>query len=97
VVADESHRGTMIAFSSTLVAVEAMLLAGVLGGLAQNHATIWPDVFVLVLAIGATLASLGAPASEPTVGESPRAVTILATFRRVSAAGRAPGVVAQTA
>jgi MFS family permease len=97
VVADESHRGTLIAFSSTLVAVEAMLLAGVLGGLAQNHATIWPDVFVLVLAIGATLASLGAPASEPTVGESPRAVTILATFRRVSAAGRAPGVVAQTA
>jgi MFS family permease len=64
VVADESNRGTLIAFSSTLVAIEAMALAGVLGRIAQNHSAIWPDVVVLILAIAAVLASLGAPPSE---------------------------------
>ncbi|GLE53131.1 MFS transporter [Mycobacterium montefiorense] len=64
VVADESHRGTLIAFSSTLVAIESTALAGVLGSLAQNHSTILPDVVVLVLAIGAGLASLGAPPAK---------------------------------
>lgn len=64
VVAAESHRGTLIAFSSTLVAIESMALAGVLGGLAQNHSTIWPDVIVLILAVAAAFASLGAPGSE---------------------------------
>ncbi|MEE6135050.1 MFS transporter [Mycobacterium sp. 050128] len=63
-VAEESHRGTLIAFSSTVVAVETMALAAVLGNIAQNHSTIWPDVVVLILAIGAALASLGAPPSE---------------------------------
>jgi MFS family permease len=64
VVAAESHRGTLIAFSSTLVAVESAVLAAVLGNIAQSHSTIWPDVVVLVLAVGAGVASLGAPASE---------------------------------
>ena len=64
VVAAESDRGTLIAFSSTLVAVETTALAGALGSIAQNHSTIWPDVVVLVLAVAAGLASLGAPPSE---------------------------------
>jgi MFS family permease len=64
VVAEEAHRGTLIAFSSTLVAVESMALAAILNRLAQNHSTLWPDVIVLMLAIGAGFASLGAPPSE---------------------------------
>jgi MFS family permease len=64
VVAAESHRGTLIAFSSTLVAIESMALAGALGSIAQNHSTIWPDVVILILAVAAGLASLGAPPSE---------------------------------
>jgi MFS family permease len=64
VAAAESHRATLIAFSSTLLAIETMALAGALGGLAQNHSTIWPDVIVLILAVGAGIASLGAPPSE---------------------------------
>jgi hypothetical protein len=63
VAAAESHRATLIAFSSTLLAIETMALAGALGGLAQNHSTIWPDLIVLMLAIGAAFASLGAPGS----------------------------------
>lgn len=64
VVAAESHRGTLIAFGSTLVAIESMVLAGVLGAIAQNHSAIWPDFVVLILAVGAALAALGAPTSE---------------------------------
>lgn len=72
VVAEESHRGILIAFSSTLVALETMALAGVLGGIAQNHAAIWPDIVVLILAIAAALASLSAPASETRRAVEPR-------------------------
>lgn len=60
-VAEESHRPTLIAFSSTLLAVETVALGGALGGLAQNHATIWPVAIVLMLALAAAVASLGAP------------------------------------
>ncbi|BBY22477.1 hypothetical protein MSTO_26820 [Mycobacterium stomatepiae] len=71
-VAEETHRGTLIALSSTLVAVETMALAAVLGNMAQNHSTIWPDVVVLILAIGAALASLTAPPSETRRAVAPR-------------------------
>jgi MFS family permease len=64
VAAAESHRATLIAFSSTLLAIETVALAGALGALAQIHSTIWPDVVVLILAVAAAIASLGAPASE---------------------------------
>jgi MFS family permease len=65
VVAAEPHRGTLIGFCSTLLAVETTVLGGALGGIAQTHSTIWPVVVVLILAVAAAVASLGAPASEP--------------------------------
>jgi MFS family permease len=61
VVAAEQHRGTLIGFCSTLLAIETMALGGALGGIAQNHSTIWPVVVVLILAVAAAVASLGAP------------------------------------
>ncbi|WP_322859602.1 MFS transporter [Mycobacterium europaeum] len=61
VVAAEEHRGTLIGFSSTLVAVASTVLGGVLGGIAQKHTMIWPVVIVLILSVAAALASLGAP------------------------------------
>ncbi|WP_051465349.1 hypothetical protein [Mycobacterium genavense] len=80
-VAEEAHRPTLIALSSTLVTLETMALAAVLGSIAQKHSTVWPDVIVLILAIGAALAALGAPPSETR-----RALTPL----RVPAAAPAP-------
>ena len=64
VVADESHRGTLIGFCSTVVAVETTALGGIFGWIAQNHSAIWPDAVVLLMAVAAALASLAAPASE---------------------------------
>lgn len=62
VVAAEPHRATLITFCSTLLALETTALGGAFGGIAQNHATIWPVAVVLVLAVVAAVASLGAPA-----------------------------------
>ncbi|BAX91257.1 hypothetical protein [Mycobacterium shigaense] len=90
VAAAEPHRGTLIAFSSTLVAVESMVLAGWLDGIAQNHSTVWPDIVVLVLAIGAALASLSAPGSA-------RAATSPVTFRPAPATVRVPNDAVLTA
>ncbi|BBY22472.1 MFS transporter [Mycobacterium stomatepiae] len=61
VVAAEPHRAMLIGFCSTLLAIETTALGGALGGLAQNHSTIWPIVIVLILAVAAAVASLGAP------------------------------------
>jgi MFS family permease len=61
VLAAEQHRGTLIGFCSTLVAVVSTVLGGALGGIAQKHSTIWPVVIVLILSVIAALASLGAP------------------------------------
>ncbi len=61
VVAAEERRGTLIGFSSTLVAVASTVLGGVLGGIAQKHTMIWPVVIVLILSVAAALVSLGAP------------------------------------
>lgn len=65
VVAAEPHRGTLIGFCSTLVAVETTALGAALGGIAQKHSAIWPVVVVLVLAVAAAVAALGAPAAKP--------------------------------
>ncbi|MGD1172973.1 MFS transporter [Mycobacterium seoulense] len=65
VVAAEPHRGTLIGFCSTLLAIETTALGGALGGIAQNHSTIWPVAIVLILAVAAAVAALGAPASQP--------------------------------
>jgi hypothetical protein len=62
-VAAEQHRGTLIGFCSTLVAVVSTVLGAALGGIAQKHTTIWPVVVVLVLSAVAALVSLGAPQS----------------------------------
>ncbi|OSC41818.1 MFS transporter [Mycobacterium decipiens] len=59
--ANERHRATLICFGSTLAAVESTVLGGVLGGIAQKHATVWPVVVVLMLAVVAAVASLRAP------------------------------------
>ncbi|MCV7439461.1 MFS transporter [Mycobacterium seoulense] len=64
-VAAEPHRGTLIGFCSTLLAIETTALGGALGGIAQNHSTIWPVAVVLILAVAAAVAALGAPASPP--------------------------------
>lgn len=61
VVAAEAHRATLIAFCSTLLALEITALGGALGGIAQNCSAIWPVVVVVVLAVAAAVASLGAP------------------------------------
>lgn len=61
VLAAEQHRGTLIGFCSTLVAVVSTVLGGALGGIAQKHTTIWPVVVVLILSAIAALVSLGAP------------------------------------
>jgi MFS family permease len=71
VVAAEPHRGTLIGFCSTLLAIETTALGGALGGIAQNHSTIWPVAVVLILAVAAAVASLGAPASEPRCAAVP--------------------------
>ena len=71
VVAAEPHRGTLIGFCTTLLAIETMALGGALGGIAQNHSTIWPVAVVLILAVVAAVASLGAPASEPRCAAVP--------------------------
>ncbi|MCV7120411.1 hypothetical protein AWC17_25260 [Mycobacterium nebraskense] len=71
VVAAEPHRGTLIGFCSTLLAIETTALGGALGGIAQNHSTIWPVVVVLILAVAAAVAALGAPASEPRCAAVP--------------------------
>ncbi|BBZ73754.1 hypothetical protein [Mycobacterium paraseoulense] len=65
VVAAEPHRGTLIGFCSTLLAIETTALGGALGGIAQNHSTVWPVGIVLILAVAAAVAALGAPASRP--------------------------------
>ncbi|MCV7120413.1 hypothetical protein AWC17_25250 [Mycobacterium nebraskense] len=62
-VAAEQHRGTLIGFCSTLVAVVSTVLGAALGGIAQKHTTIWPVVVVFVLSAVAALVSLGAPQS----------------------------------
>jgi hypothetical protein len=62
-VAAEQHRGTLIGFCSTLVAVVSTVLGAALGGITQKHTTIWPVVVVLVLSAVAALVSLGAPQS----------------------------------
>ncbi|GBG37117.1 hypothetical protein [Mycobacterium montefiorense] len=64
VVAAEPHRGILIGFCSTLLAIETTALGGALGGIAQNHSAIWPVAVVLALAVAAAIAALGAPASE---------------------------------
>jgi hypothetical protein len=100
VVAAEQHRGTLIGFCSTLVAVVSTGLGAALGGIAQKHTTIWPVAVVLVLSVIAAMASLGAPGSKTTVGgpsERPRAAPFLAIFRRASAIARAPNDGVQTA
>ncbi|MGE2814148.1 MFS transporter [Mycobacterium heidelbergense] len=94
-VADESHRATLIAFSSTLVAIEAMALAFVLGSIAQNHTAIWPDVVVLLLAVAAAIAALGAPKSETRPAPADRERTV--AFAPRSFAKVAPAVSLQAA
>jgi MFS family permease len=72
VVAAEPHRATLIGFCSMLLAVETTALGGALGGIAQNHSTIWPVAVVLILAVAAAIASLGAPrASASATGHAP--------------------------
>ncbi|OMC22514.1 hypothetical protein [Mycobacterium sp. SP-6446] len=71
VVAAEPHRGILIGFCSMLLAIETTALGGALGGIAQNHATIWPVAVVLILAVAAAVAALGAPASQPRVAAEP--------------------------
>ncbi|UXA08143.1 MFS transporter [Mycobacterium sp. SMC-2] len=71
VVAAEPHRGTLIGFCSTLLAIETTVLGGALGGIAQKHSTVWPVVVVLILAVAAAVAALGAPASEPRCAAVP--------------------------
>lgn len=61
--AAEQHRGTLIGFCSTVVAVMSTVLGAALGGIAQKHTTIWPVVVVFLLSAVAALASLGAPRS----------------------------------
>src|SRR5262249_25583677 len=68
VVAAEPHRGTLIGFSSMLLAIEITALGGALGGIAQNHSAIWPVAVVLILAVAAAIASLGAPGAGPREG-----------------------------
>lgn len=80
VVAEEAHRPTLIALSSTLVAWKPWHWPRC-SAASQKHSTVWPDVIVLILAIGAALAALGAPPSETR-----RALTPL----RVPAAALAP-------
>jgi MFS family permease len=71
VVAAEPHRGTLIAFCSTLLAIETTALGGALGGIAQNHSTIWPVVIVLILAVAAAVASMGAPSPRAELSAGP--------------------------
>ncbi|BBX98005.1 hypothetical protein [Mycobacterium lacus] len=63
VSAPEQHRGTLIGFGSTLVAIESAVLGAGFGAIAQIHTTSWPVVVMLVLAVVAGLAALGAPQS----------------------------------
>lgn len=65
VVAAEPHRATLIAFCSTLLALETTALGGAFGGIAQDHSAIWPVAVVLILAVAAAVAALGAPAAKP--------------------------------
>lgn len=64
VMAPVQHRGTLIGFCATLVAVESAVLGGILGGFAQQRSAIWPDLIVLLLSILAAVAALGAPGPE---------------------------------
>ncbi|WP_245847326.1 MFS transporter [Mycobacterium szulgai] len=69
VFAAEEHRGTLIGFSMTLVAIESAVLGAGLGGLAQARSTVLPVVLVLVLAVIAGIAALRAPGP---IGETSR-------------------------
>lgn len=74
VVAAEPHRAPLIAFCSMLLAIETMALGGALGGIAQDQSTIWPVAVVLILAVAAAVASLGAPPRpRAAVGPAPTA------------------------
>ncbi|CMQ40117.1 hypothetical protein [Mycobacterium tuberculosis] len=79
VLAPERYRATLICVGSTLAAVEATVLGVALGGIAQKHATIWPVVVVLTLAVIAAVASLRAPTRiGVTADTSPQAATLQA-------------------
>lgn len=71
-IAAEQHRGTLIGFCSTLVAIVSTVLGAALGGIAQRHHEIWPVVVVLILSVVAAIASLGAPRSGHGVQRDPR-------------------------
>lgn len=64
IVAPGQHRGTLIGFCSTLVAVESAMLGGILGGIAQQRSATWPDFVVLTLSVLAAVSAIGAPGSE---------------------------------
>ncbi|WP_208611904.1 MFS transporter [Mycobacterium paraffinicum] len=81
--AAEQHRGTLIGFCSTLVAVVSTVLGAALGGIAQRHTAIWPVVVVFGLSAIAAIASLRAPqpgnAAKPyTCGYSKRWLVVSA-------------------
>jgi MFS family permease len=61
VAAAESHRATLIGFSSALVAVESAIVGAVLGGIAQQHGTSWPVVTLLALNLIAVGVAMGSP------------------------------------
>lgn len=84
VLAAEEHRGTLIGFASTLFNVASAVLGAALGAIAQMHATVWPDVFMLILTAAAALAALGAPASETRRASGRRVVRLERPLATVS-------------
>ncbi|WP_255245914.1 MFS transporter [Mycobacterium persicum] len=61
VFAAEQHRATLIGFGATLLAITFTMLGGVLGMIAQEHATVWPVVVVLALSLVAAFVAVRAP------------------------------------
>jgi hypothetical protein len=63
-------RATLIASGTLLVAVQAILLGGILGAIAHNASAIWPVVVILLMHLCAAIVATRAP-GRSAVGPSP--------------------------
>ena len=64
------ERATLIAFGTLLVAIQAILLGGILGAIAHNSSAIWPVVVILLMNLCAAVVATRAP-GRSAAGPSP--------------------------
>lgn len=69
-LAPAHDRATLIASGTLLVAVQAILLGGILGAIAHNASAIWPVVVILLMHLCAAIVATRAP-GRSAVGPSP--------------------------